>query len=67
MSARRVRTPGNRPRTDILRDRPTDTYCSASMAPPSGYDGQEARLHAGDHGWVRVDGKDYCPEHAPTV
>lgn len=62
MSAVRVRTPGNVPCTRICCDRRFGEYCPTY--PPEGYDAREARQAAKANGWIRVNGKDYCPVHS---
>lgn len=65
MSAQRVRTPGNNPETRIYcdwRNRQGDP-CPGNYNPVSDWNAVEARRRAKRLGWVRVGGRDYCPEH----
>jgi hypothetical protein len=66
MSAIRVRVVGNNPCTKIYCDW-TDgqgSGCRSNTTPPTDWDAREARKVAKAHGYVRVDGQDYCPDHA---
>lgn len=65
MSAVRMRIPGNLPETKIVCDRLPGVHCSQNVW---GIDAKEARRRA-IHGfaWSRVDGKDFCPDHAPLA
>lgn len=62
MSAIRVRTPGNNPETRIVCDGNGLSQGCRSL-PIVDFDAREARRSAKGLDWVRVNGRDYCPEH----
>lgn len=63
MSAVRYRTPGNNPETRIFCNglQGSDKPCNVPYVADA--NAREARKRAKTLDWVRVDGKDYCPEH----
>jgi len=42
---------------------PQGAGCPSNIAPPTGFDSVEARKVAKGLGWVRVNGRDWCPDH----
>lgn len=67
MSAVRVRTSGNLPETRIVCE--GGDYARGGSPcrtlPVVDHDARAARKRAREHGWVRVGGRDYCPDHRP--
>lgn len=63
-------TAGNNPQTMIFCDM-TDfsgAGCDRNKyGPPTSWDAREARKIAASLGWRRIEGKDYCAAHVPSV